>query len=314
MEIQLTKSLENDLDKPVDNASLSGSPLVHNGFSGSSNCSLVSGFSVAQEYGRDRAADLINFVEKFFEMSREVAFRQHSCHIRNYDMVDLLKGSRTTNLYSISLNDMMSASPICLLTKASSTKVLGITTERPLSKDGNELYGSLLLLCSSLLNAPLERSLISNTFECLDLCAILPMIPMDVGKLKAKADIGNNQIEDTPSTTVISEGGPAVTENLLPHQIPLPDTSDSDDETLFDHVDSNVFDTHNAPETDSEASHSNSVNIDVTPNNQLPHVQKWTQAHPLENIIEDKDRPVSTSVGSLDHSMDEITRSMAQKI
>ncbi|GJT87779.1 hypothetical protein Tco_1069496 [Tanacetum coccineum] len=44
----------------------------------------------------------------------------------------------------------------------------------------------------------------------------------------------------------------------------------------------------------SEASHSNSVNIDVTPNNQLPHVQKWTQAHPLENIIGDKDRPVST--------------------
>ncbi|GJW71555.1 retrovirus-related pol polyprotein from transposon TNT 1-94 [Tanacetum coccineum] len=56
----------------------------------------------------------------------------------------------------------------------------------------------------------------------------------------------------------------------------------------------NVFDTHNAPETDSEASSSNSVNIDVTPNNQLPHVQKWTQAHPLENIIGDKDRPVST--------------------
>ncbi|GJU93840.1 hypothetical protein Tco_1318596 [Tanacetum coccineum] len=86
----------------------------------------------------------------------------------------------------------------------------------------------------------------------------------------------------------------AVTESLLPHQIPLPDTSDSDDETLFDHVDSNVFDTHNAPETASEASSYNSVNIDVTPNNQLPHVQKWTQAHPLENIIGDKDRPVST--------------------
>ncbi|GKF36674.1 retrovirus-related pol polyprotein from transposon TNT 1-94, partial [Tanacetum coccineum] len=60
----------------------------------------------------------------------------------------------------------------------------------------------------------------------------------------------------------------------MPHQIPLPDTSDSDVDTLFDHVDSNVFDTYNAPETDSEASSSNSVNIDVTPNNQLPHVQK----------------------------------------
>ncbi|GKB72167.1 retrovirus-related pol polyprotein from transposon TNT 1-94 [Tanacetum coccineum] len=98
----------------------------------------------------------------------------------------------------------------------------------------------------------------------------------------------------SPSTIVISESGPAVTESLLPHQIPLPDTSDSDVETLFDHVDSNVFDTYDAPEADSVASSSNSVNIDVTSNNQLPHVQKWTQAHPLENIIGDKDRPVST--------------------
>ncbi|GJR22082.1 retrovirus-related pol polyprotein from transposon TNT 1-94 [Tanacetum coccineum] len=93
----------------------------------------------------------------------------------------------------------------------------------------------------------------------------------------------------SPSTTVISEGAPAVTESLLPHQIPLLDTSDSDIETLFDHVDSNVFDTYNAPETNSEASSSNTVNIDITPNNQLPHVQKWTQAHSLENIIGDKD-------------------------
>ncbi|GJT47097.1 retrovirus-related pol polyprotein from transposon TNT 1-94 [Tanacetum coccineum] len=51
----------------------------------------------------------------------EVAFRTAVMSHRNL-FVDLLKGSRTTNLYSISLNDMMSASPVCLLTKASSTK------------------------------------------------------------------------------------------------------------------------------------------------------------------------------------------------
>ncbi|GJS55415.1 integrase, catalytic region, zinc finger, CCHC-type containing protein [Tanacetum coccineum] len=46
-------------------------------------------------------------VRKFCDGGLEVAFRQHSCHIRNYDMVDLLKGSRTTNLYSIHMNDMI---------------------------------------------------------------------------------------------------------------------------------------------------------------------------------------------------------------
>ncbi|GJY09299.1 hypothetical protein Tco_0377484 [Tanacetum coccineum] len=51
-----------------------------------------------------------------------------------------------------------------------------------------------------------------------------------------------------------------------PPSVPLQketDTSDSDIETLFDHVDSNVFDTYTAPETDSEASSSNTVNIDT---------------------------------------------------
>nr|GEY87257.1 integrase, catalytic region, zinc finger, CCHC-type, peptidase aspartic, catalytic [Tanacetum cinerariifolium] len=61
-------------------------------------------------------------VRQFCDGGLEVAFRQHTCHIRNNDMVDLLQGLRTTNLYSISLNDMLASSPVCLLTKASSTK------------------------------------------------------------------------------------------------------------------------------------------------------------------------------------------------
>ncbi|GJZ58429.1 retrovirus-related pol polyprotein from transposon TNT 1-94 [Tanacetum coccineum] len=61
-------------------------------------------------------------VGQFCDGGLEVAFRQHTCHIRNMDKVDLLHGSRTTNLYSISFNDMLSASLVCLLTKASSTK------------------------------------------------------------------------------------------------------------------------------------------------------------------------------------------------
>ncbi|GKA77169.1 retrovirus-related pol polyprotein from transposon TNT 1-94 [Tanacetum coccineum] len=52
----------------------------------------------------------------------EVAFRQHTCFIRNLEGVDLLIGSRGNNLYTLSLGDMMASSPICLLLKASKTK------------------------------------------------------------------------------------------------------------------------------------------------------------------------------------------------
>ncbi|GKC12148.1 retrovirus-related pol polyprotein from transposon TNT 1-94 [Tanacetum coccineum] len=52
----------------------------------------------------------------------EVAFRRNTWCVRNLEGVDLLKGSRTTNLYTINLHEMTSASPTCLMARASSTK------------------------------------------------------------------------------------------------------------------------------------------------------------------------------------------------
>nr|GEY15545.1 retrovirus-related Pol polyprotein from transposon TNT 1-94 [Tanacetum cinerariifolium] len=52
----------------------------------------------------------------------EVAFRRSACFVRNLEGVDLLKGDHSTNLYTINLHDMDSASPTCLMARASSTK------------------------------------------------------------------------------------------------------------------------------------------------------------------------------------------------
>ncbi|GJS35850.1 retrovirus-related pol polyprotein from transposon TNT 1-94 [Tanacetum coccineum] len=384
-------------------------------------------------------------VGQFCDGGLEVAFRQHSCHIRNYDMVDLLKGSRTTNLYSISLNDMMSASPVCLLTKASSTKswlwhrrlnhlnfgtlnelarknlVRGLPmlkynkdhlcpscqlgkskkASHPLKTENTntEVLHSLHMdLCGPMrtesingkkyvlvivddytrfgwvrflrtkdetpqviekfivktqraLNATVRFvrtnkingiGVMNNTPIRIELrvlgishdtsytrlhkqtavcrkterehlcvsCTVLMLIFANAPLIHGPASLPQHMTSVTNSTelkltalqsgssrsalvkdpeppsvpptkkqvvdlfqwfdddevdtihSVISEGVPAVTESLLPHQVPLPDTSDSDVETLFDHVDSNVFDTYNVPETDSEASSSNTVNIE----------------------------------------------------
>nr|GEU33737.1 retrovirus-related Pol polyprotein from transposon TNT 1-94 [Tanacetum cinerariifolium] len=62
------------------------------------------------------------FVGKFCDSDIEVAFRQHTCFIRNLEGVDLLTGSKGNNLYILSLGDMMASLPICLLSKASKTK------------------------------------------------------------------------------------------------------------------------------------------------------------------------------------------------
>ncbi|GJX06032.1 retrovirus-related pol polyprotein from transposon TNT 1-94 [Tanacetum coccineum] len=61
-------------------------------------------------------------IGQFCDSDLEVAFRKHTCFIRNLKGVDLLSGSRGSNLYTISMADMMNSSPICLLSKASKTK------------------------------------------------------------------------------------------------------------------------------------------------------------------------------------------------
>ncbi|GJU58749.1 retrovirus-related pol polyprotein from transposon TNT 1-94 [Tanacetum coccineum] len=61
-------------------------------------------------------------VRQFYDSDLEIAFRKHSCFVRNMDGVDLLHGSHSTNLYTISVDEMLKSSPICLLSKASKNK------------------------------------------------------------------------------------------------------------------------------------------------------------------------------------------------
>nr|GFA57622.1 retrovirus-related Pol polyprotein from transposon TNT 1-94 [Tanacetum cinerariifolium] len=61
-------------------------------------------------------------VGQFCDLDLEVVFRRNACFIRNLEGVDLLKGDRSTNLYTINLHEMTSASPIYLMARASSTK------------------------------------------------------------------------------------------------------------------------------------------------------------------------------------------------
>ncbi|GJU13661.1 retrovirus-related pol polyprotein from transposon TNT 1-94 [Tanacetum coccineum] len=61
-------------------------------------------------------------VGQFCDSDLEVAFKKHTCYVRDTDGVELIKGSRGSNFYTISVEDMMKSSPICLLSKASKNK------------------------------------------------------------------------------------------------------------------------------------------------------------------------------------------------
>ncbi|GKB47090.1 retrovirus-related pol polyprotein from transposon TNT 1-94 [Tanacetum coccineum] len=61
-------------------------------------------------------------VRQFCDSDLEVAFKKYSCYVHDTDGVELIKGSRGSNLYTISVEDMMKSSRICLLSKASKNK------------------------------------------------------------------------------------------------------------------------------------------------------------------------------------------------
>nr|GFC99264.1 hypothetical protein [Tanacetum cinerariifolium] len=78
----------------------------------------------------------------------------------------------------------------------------------------------------------------------------------------------------TPSTTLISEGAPAVTISPSVSKSSPQDTSVHGIETPIDDADSNLYEPYIAPEAVSKASSSTPINVDVTPNSPITHVQK----------------------------------------
>ncbi|GJW09556.1 integrase, catalytic region, zinc finger, CCHC-type containing protein [Tanacetum coccineum] len=103
---------------------------------GCPDCTLVSGLRMLETHDRESLSAhelcLVYYVEglghnlfsvgQFCDADLEVAFWKNTCFIGNLEGVDLLSGSRDTNLYTISLDDMIISSPIFLLSKASKTK------------------------------------------------------------------------------------------------------------------------------------------------------------------------------------------------
>nr|GEU76096.1 integrase, catalytic region, zinc finger, CCHC-type, peptidase aspartic, catalytic [Tanacetum cinerariifolium] len=61
-------------------------------------------------------------VGQFFDSDLEVAFGKHSCYVRDTYGIGLIKGSHSSNLYTILVEDMLKSSPIYLLSKASKNK------------------------------------------------------------------------------------------------------------------------------------------------------------------------------------------------
>ncbi|GJT22577.1 integrase, catalytic region, zinc finger, CCHC-type containing protein [Tanacetum coccineum] len=61
-------------------------------------------------------------VGQFCDGDLEVAFRSKTNYVRNLEGDDLLTGDHESNFYTISISDMAASSPVCIMSKANSTK------------------------------------------------------------------------------------------------------------------------------------------------------------------------------------------------
>ncbi|GKD43361.1 hypothetical protein Tco_1268006, partial [Tanacetum coccineum] len=82
----------------------------------------IENFTISRVYYIEELRHNLFSIGQFCNSDLKAAFRKHTYFVCNLKGVDLLTGSQETNLYTLSIGDMMKSSPICLLSKASKTK------------------------------------------------------------------------------------------------------------------------------------------------------------------------------------------------
>ncbi|GJR37388.1 retrovirus-related pol polyprotein from transposon TNT 1-94 [Tanacetum coccineum] len=246
----------------------SSSSLV---MTGCPDCSLVFGLWMFETYDREplSAHELLYYIEgighnlfsvgEFCNADLEVAFQKNTCFIRNLEGVDLLFGSRDTNLYTISLDDMLKTSLICLLSKASKTK--SWLWHRRLSHP--------TLFIRDYFNPPST--------------AVTPV--QDAVAPRAVV------LADSPMSTSIDQDAPSVSIPSAQEQEHSPSISQCFEESPKTPIfrDDPINDSPNEEST-SQGSSSN-VRQTHTP---FEHLGRWTKDHPIANVIGNPSRSVST--------------------
>ncbi|GKA98877.1 retrovirus-related pol polyprotein from transposon TNT 1-94 [Tanacetum coccineum] len=170
------------------------------------------------------------FYEKAHRENLEVALRKHSCYVRDIDGVELLKGSRGFNLYTISVEDMMKSSPIFLLSKASKNK--SWLWHRRL----NHLNFSTI---NDLARKDLVRGLPLLKFEKDHLCSAC--------QLRKSKNSSSSYSSGTPSSTTIDQDAPSTSHSpsSLKVQNPIIHQSAAAGPTIndnpFAHTDNDLF-------------------------------------------------------------------------
>nr|GEY77455.1 integrase, catalytic region, zinc finger, CCHC-type, peptidase aspartic, catalytic [Tanacetum cinerariifolium] len=124
--IVITERLSNTSQKPLtryqrknkqDKAISTDTPItvVTQSIDNSMKLTAIGDSVISRVYYMEGLGHNLYSVGQFYNLDLEVAFRKHSCYVRDVNGVDIIKGNRVTNLYTIFVEDMMKSSPICYI-------------------------------------------------------------------------------------------------------------------------------------------------------------------------------------------------------
>nr|GEW70937.1 hypothetical protein [Tanacetum cinerariifolium] len=239
-------------------------------------------------------------VGQFCDLNLEVAFRQHTCYVRNLEGVDLLTGSRGNNLYTQSL---VRGLPKLKFEKDHlfSTCAMGKSkkkTHKPKSKDTNQekIYLLHMDLCGSIrvasingkkyiLNGIVERrnrTLIEAARTML-IYAKAPLFLWAEAVATACYTQNRSLIRLHAPSPSNSQTTPETQSSIIPN-----DVEEDNHDLDVAHMNNDPFFGILIPKLPSDQSSSTDViHTIVHPDHQISkHNSKWTKDHPLENIID----------------------------
>ncbi|GJS96498.1 retrovirus-related pol polyprotein from transposon TNT 1-94 [Tanacetum coccineum] len=84
-------------------------------------CNFVEKYLGTVRFGNDQFAPILGY-EDLVQGNITVAFQKSTCFVRDLQGNDLITGNRGSNLYTISLQETTSSTPICFMAKASPTQ------------------------------------------------------------------------------------------------------------------------------------------------------------------------------------------------
>ncbi|GJV62744.1 retrovirus-related pol polyprotein from transposon TNT 1-94, partial [Tanacetum coccineum] len=285
----------------------------------------IGNITISRVYYVEGLGHNVFFVGQFYDSDLEVAFRKHTCFVRNMEGVNFLSGSWETNLYTLSIGDMMASSPICLLSKTSKTKscedlgklnvkadidiFIGYAPEKKAFRIYNKrtrkiietihvVFDELTAMASEQFDSGPRLQVLTPTTSCSGLVPnIIPQQPCNPPKrddwdtlFQPLFDEYFNPLTIAVSTVPVAAAPRAVeiADSPVSTSIDQDAPSSKSPKTLLFHDDPLHEFLHE--DSTSQGSSSN-VRPSHTP---FELIGRWTKDHPIANVIGDPSRSVST--------------------